>query len=192
MIYIDSDDHYFDKVDGENIIDGKYKNDYKSEDVLFLDIDKFQTVIEIEEYFKEIPKSLKCVAFTSDPKLEYGAYFIQLGFKSYLSKDTQSAVIKHALLTVASGNVWLYPELLNFIIKKVDVSKEINGDKEKLGLLSEKEKEVAEMVSQGCSNKEIAERLDIQVITVKKHISSIFSKLNLKDRLSLAIFIKSL
>jgi DNA-binding NarL/FixJ family response regulator len=192
MIYIDSNDSYFNNVDGIKIVDSHYKSTYKNEDVLFLDIDRFNTLIEIEEYYNKIPKSLKTVGFTSNPKLESGAYLVKCGFKSYISKDTESAVVKHALLTVMSGNVWLYPELLNFIIEKVDVSKEENPKKDRLKTLSDKEHKVADLVSKGYSNKEIADKLDVQVVTVKKHIGSIFSKLDIKDRLSLAMLIKSL
>lgn len=192
MIYIDSNDGYFDKVEGERILNTEYSNEYKAEDILLLDIDRFHSILEIENYYQKIPKSLKTVAFTSEAKLEYGVYLIKLGFKSYISKDTHSAVIKHALLTVASGNVWLYPELLNFIIEKIDVPKNEEKKIDLAEILSYKEHEVAHLVAKGFSNKEIAAYLDVQVITVKKHISSIFSKLEVKDRLSLAMLIKSL
>ncbi len=192
MIYIDSNDSYFEKVEGERIVDGNYQDTFKSEDILLLDIDRFENINKVEEYFLKIPKSLKTVVFTSDPRLEYGAYLIKIGCKSYISKDTEFPVVKHALLTVASGNVWLYPDLLNFIIEKIDVSKDVNQDKSKVETLTYKEQEVAYLVAKGYSNKEIAEYLGVQVVTVKKHISSIFTKLELKDRLALAIFMKSL
>ena len=78
---------------------------------------------------------------------------------------------------------------MNYIIKNITVDTEKQIDKKKLSVLSSKELEVAKLVAKGDSNKEISKQLDIQLVTVKKHIGNIFTKLKVKDRVSLAIFI---
>ena len=78
---------------------------------------------------------------------------------------------------------------MNYIIKNITVDTEKQIDKKKLSVLSSKELEVAQLVAKGDSNKEISKQLDIQLVTVKKHIGNIFTKLKVKDRVSLAIFI---
>jgi len=60
---------------------------------------------------------------------------------------------------------------------------------ENLEQLTEKERKVAILVSNGLSNKEIANELGVQLVTIKKHIGHIFTKLDVKDRLSLALYI---
>jgi len=167
-------------------------DDIKNDGILILDIDSFDSVQDILEYKDIFSSSLKIIALTSNPKLAQGTYLIKNGFKSYLGKKSAILIIKQAIFTVSNGSIWLYPELMNFIIQKIDVSK-INNDESRellLSKLSKKEKEVALYISEGLSNKEIADKIDVQPITVKKHVSSIFLKTGFKDRLSLAIALK--
>lgn len=160
------------------------------DDILILDIDFFNTNEDLIAFINDIPKTTKIIALIESPKLAHGAYIIKLGFKSYLGKKTSKVLIKQALNSVLSSNVWLYPELMNFIIKHIHVEQIENTTSEIFEKLSSKEVEVAKLVADGLSNKEIAKILDIQLVTVKKHMGSIFSKLNIKDRVSLAIMIK--
>ena len=166
-----------------------FKHDFKNDDLLILDLEQFDTLDEIIEYFNSIPKILKSIAVVDEPKLAHGTYIIKKGFKSYLGKKTSKHIIEQAISTVKDGNVWLYPELMNYIIKNISVNSE-NTDSEKiLEKLTLKEKTVANHVADGLSNKEIAQVLDVQLVTVKKHIGNIFLKLNVKDRVALAILL---
>ena len=94
------------------------------------------------------------------------------------------------LTSVKNGKVWFYPEFVQQLIKIIPSQKSssnLNIHK----LLTPKEIEVGELLSQGLSNKEIAAKLDISERTVKAHISSMYEKLPIKrDRVSLAIAIK--
>ena len=123
--------------------------------------------------------------------LAHGAIFIKNGFKSYLGKKTSKIIIDQAIKTVIDGNIWIYPQLMNFIIQNIHIDKKEKSSSEVLDNLSQKEQNVANLVAQGYPNKDIAQDLGIQLVTVKKHISSIFIKLNIKDRVALAILINS-
>ncbi len=57
-----------------------------------------------------------------------------------------------------------------------------------LSCLTRRELEIARLVNKGCSNKAVAKELDITERTVKAHLSSIFEKLDVKDRLQLVVF----
>ena len=57
-----------------------------------------------------------------------------------------------------------------------------------LSCLTRRELEIARLVNKGCSNKAVAKELDIAERTVKAHLSSIFEKLDVKDRLQLVVF----
>jgi DNA-binding NarL/FixJ family response regulator len=175
-------------------IDSRYAdifNSFTNKDLLILDVDQFKKIEEIIEVFNVIPKSLKVIAILDKPKLAHGAFLIKKGFKSYLGKKTDKIIIELALKTVMDGNVWLYPQLMNYIINYISVDNDEMNRSKDLDLLTVKEQNVANLVSKCYSNKEIAENLDVQLVTVKKHISSIFGKLNVKDRVSLAILINS-
>ncbi|MFN8001181.1 MAG: response regulator transcription factor [Acidobacteriota bacterium] len=58
----------------------------------------------------------------------------------------------------------------------------------KIALLTEREHEVVKLIGEGLRNQQIADRLCISIITVRHHLSSIFSKLGLSDRFELAIY----
>lgn len=156
-------------------------------DVLVLDIDQFDTLDDIIHYIEQLPKKLKLIAYLKTPKIVHGAYLIKKGFRSYLGKDTPKVLIAQAIKTVLEDNLWLYPELMNYIIKNIHIEQQ--SDENLFESLTQKELEVTQYIAQGCSNREIAQKMDIQLVTVKKHLGSIFAKLNVKDRLSLAILV---
>jgi two-component system nitrate/nitrite response regulator NarL len=157
-------------------------------DVLVLDIDQFDTLDDVVQYIEELPKKLKLIAYLKAPKVVHGAYLIKKGFRSYLGKDTPRVLIAQAIKTVLEDNLWLYPELMNYIIKNIHIEQE-NPNDNLFESLTQKEIEVTHYIAQGLSNREIAQKMDIQLVTVKKHLGSVFGKLNVKDRLSLAILV---
>ena len=154
-----------------------------------MDINQFKSLDELFVYFNQLSKTLKVIAIIDEPKLAHGAYIINKGFKSYLGKKTNKLILEQALNTVLKKNIWLYPELMNYIVKHISLNQEQTNDQNVLEKLSKKEQEVANLVAEGYSNKDISLKINVQIVTVKKHIGSIFSKLNIKDRVSLAILI---
>ncbi|MEA3384549.1 MAG: response regulator transcription factor [Campylobacterota bacterium] len=175
----------------ESIDDNNYFLDktFSNDDLLILDLNQFDSLDDIFNYFNQISKTLKIIAIIDEPKLAHGAYMIKKGFKSYLGKKTNSIIIEQAITTVLKNNVWIYPELMTYIIKHISLNMEQTNTQSVLSKLTTKEQEVANLVADGLSNKDISLKLDVQIVTIKKHIGSIFSKLNIKDRVSLAILI---
>lgn len=74
-----------------------------------------------------------------------------------------------------------------YIDESLDLSDKINVDK-KLGLLTNREREVLGFIAQGCFNKEIASKMGIAERTVKNHVSNIFKKIDVCDRTQAAIY----
>lgn len=176
------------------IIEKNRYEDTKSNDsdVLLLDLDMFEDIDSIEEFIVKLPNTLHPIALVNEPKLAHGAYMIKKGFKSYIGKDTNKLIVKQAIDTVIDGNVWLYPQLMSYIIKHININNETTKKNDLLENLTTKEQQVASFVADGLSNKEIATKLDVQLVTVKKHIGSIFTKLHIKDRVALAILVNNL
>ena len=67
-------------------------------------------------------------------------------------------------------------------------NKKIDPEAAKIATLTKREREVITLVGEGIKNKQIANRLFISEITVRHHLTSIFSKLNLSDRFDLIIY----
>jgi DNA-binding NarL/FixJ family response regulator len=99
----------------------------------------------------------------------------------YIGKEQLSLVLS----VVDSGEIWGGKAFIQQLIMQSTAPVEIHNDE--LDDLSERELDVAQYVSKGLSNKQIALEMDITERTVKAHLTAIFKKTNTKDRLSLAL-----
>jgi len=95
---------------------------------------------------------------------------------------------------VLQGGVWVSQATIPLLVAKLQAfsprpETPATPSPERLGGLTQRQREVAEMVGQGASNKLIARALDISDRTVKAHLTAIFEKLGLADRLQLALYV---
>lgn len=146
---------------------------------------------DIEYFIKQIQeyKNIYLIALSNTPTNLEGCKLLRLGYKSYLHSISNYQILKSAIESVITGNIYLYPELMQFLISQVGITQENKKDKN-LDILTPKEMEVLKLISKGYSNSKISKELDIAEVTVKKHIGSMFQKLDVKDRLSLALILK--
>lgn len=109
------------------------------------------------------------------------------GVRGCLTSTSESIQLVEAIRTVNSGNIWLEIETLNQILPKM-VSQ---PKKKKYSLgnhnLTKREEEIAKLILKGNSNKKIASKLYITEKTVKTHLTKIFKKLGINNRLELAV-----
>ena len=129
---------------------------------------------------------VKVIVLTSFTEDEQVFSAIKAGAVGYLLKDISPPDLAKAIQAVHSGETHLHPEitkkLMNqFVSPKSDI--EITPAE-----LTPREMEVLQLIAQGLSNKELANKLTISEKTVKTHLSSIFSKLHLSDRTQAAIY----
>lgn len=132
-------------------------------------------------------KNLHLIALANTPHNLQGCRLLQMGYQSYLHAVSNHAILKSAIESVAKNNIYVYPQLMQFLVTQIPTSLQENKN---LDTLTPKELEVLQLVSKGYSNAKIAKELDIAEVTVKKHIGSMFEKLDVKDRLSLALILK--
>jgi len=135
-----------------------------------------------------LPKSIAILE--SVPQIATGKMLIYRGVKAYGNSRMLKIHYEQMLATLADGNIWTYPELTASLAEKKDTG--LNPDSIELinNKLSEKEKETLYLILQGLTNDAIATKMGITTRTVKAHISSIFSKLHVNDRLSLVLLLK--
>ena len=132
----------------------------------------------------------KVVVMSNAPSEKEAYRVIQAGAYGYCHAFAASTQLAEVATVVAHGGIWVGPQVLRRILKAGVAA--ANPDSrptapEILGLLSKREKMVAVHVSRGASNKEIAEALYITERTVKAHISAMFEKLAVRDRVQLAL-----
>jgi len=120
------------------------------------------------------------------------------GAAGYCGLNDSPELLTRAVDTILKGDIWIQRHLIPLVIGalvKLNNQNEqqaviSNYDSELLQELSPRELEVANMVSTGENNKEIAKQLTISERTVKAHLTSTFKKINVSDRLHLALFMK--
>lgn len=105
-------------------------------------------------------------------------------------------VLRQVALVVTNGGLWVGQSLLQRLLGSTS---RFHGQPEKTAkndewthLVSGRELQVARLVAEGASNKEIARQLSISERTVKAHLSSIFEKLSVRDRLQLSLKVNGL
>ena len=162
-----------------------------NEDIFIVDLDLFENIEQIISFINTLPKDLKVVGLREKLSLSEGTLLIKKGLKSYCHLDLDNNGITLMINTVKTGDTWVYPALMNYIIQNISISETSNKSNNHLDKLTTKEKEVALLVASGNSNKDIASSLKVALVTVKKHIGKIFEKLDVKDRVSLSILINS-
>ena len=143
--------------------------------------------LQLPDYsgLKLIPKinslssKIRIVVLTSFLDEESLREAMQLGAAGFLVKHSGPTALRDGVLAALRGEITLDPEALKLL-----VTPQNNPLKD----LTPREKEVLAQVAQGLSNKAIANELGISEKTVKTHMTSILSKLNLKDRLQVALY----
>lgn len=116
---------------------------------------------------------------------------IQMGAMGVVHKSQTRGVLIKAIEKVHAGEVWIDRKMIASILTRITrtrLKKQNDPEAEKIALLSGREREVVTLIGEGLKNKDIAERLTISETTVRHHLTSIYSKLQVSDRLELTIY----
>lgn len=118
---------------------------------------------------------------------------LKLGARGYFNEDLPLEKLCIAIHLILQGEVWVERHLISDLIDEMNHAPKVDDVHRKAAeSLSPKEHEVATLVSHGATNKMIARKMNITERTVKAHLTTIFQKMNLPDRLSLAIVFRDL
>ena len=123
-------------------------------------------------------------SFVDDAKVKQA---IQAGAAGYLMKDVDPDELVSAIRCVRRGELYLHPEAARRLAEAMrpgpDDQQEPLPD-----ILTERERDVLELVTRGLSNQEIADHLSVGLKTVKSHMTNIFQKLALENRVQAALY----
>lgn len=158
-------------------------------DVVLMDIRMpVSTGIEGTKLIKEAYPEVKIVMVTTFQDTEYIVEAMQYGASGYLLKDSSYEAIYDGIKVALSGKVVMDVTVSEKLVMQPKVPTTIEKTDISSFGLTEREIELIRLVSQGLNNKEISEALFLSEGTVKNNISTILSKLALRDRTQLVIF----
>ena len=168
----------------------KYQPDIVLMDMNMPEIDGVTGIDEVEK----LGLGTKVIALTAydDPDLIYRA--MKLGAKGYILKTMVSAQLIHALDEVSIGKIYLPSVLTSKFfehfqkLEKNPVSINDDGGENLLNDLTNREKEVLGLLTEGVNYKGIANQLFISETTVKTHVNNIFQKLQVNDRTQAVLY----
>ncbi len=118
---------------------------------------------------------------------------IRAGAQGYLLKDIQPRDLVQAIRETHQGKAQLHPDVARRLMQAVSADTHDNKPKtasvpKELQGLTEREREVLDLIAGGLTNREIAEKMVISEKTVKTHVSNLLDKLDLPDRTRAAIW----
>jgi len=128
----------------------------------------------------DLVPATKVLVLTASESMENAIAAMRLGARAVVQKRFAVQTLMEAIRAVASGQVWMPPHLQAEIAAQWSTS----GSRRLTG----REVEIVHYVAVGLRNAEIASRLSITETTVKTHLNNIFKKLELRDRVELALY----
>ena len=164
-----------------------------SPDVVLMDVRMPRTsgIEATEQIVAKYPGSRVLVLTTFDLD-EYAFAALRAGANGFLLKNSEPAELLSAIRTVARGDAVVAPRVTRRLLEKfasqLPAGPDDQAEDPRLGLLTEREREVLTEVAHGLSNAEIAERLYLSEATVKTHVGRILPKLGLRGRVQAVVF----
>ncbi|EOD69516.1 response regulator [Amycolatopsis vancoresmycina] len=135
----------------------------------------------------ELP-DVRVLVITTFDLDEYAYAALRGGASGFLVKDAPSEEMLVAIRGVLRGDSMVSPSVTRRLLDRYLAHDRAPVDVAKLGVLTEREKDVLGLVARGLSNGEIAAKLYIGETTVKTHLGRILSKLQLRDRVHAVVF----
>ena len=137
--------------------------------------------VEACRQMKEISPNSKVVMLTMHIDQETLGAALRAGAIGYLVKDCTTDEIADAVRMAARGDTVLSPQLAATLLAEVRKMEQPRSAPEE-PIITKREEEVLQLIADGCSTPEVAERMYISQKTVKNHLASIYQKLDARDR----------
>ena len=139
----------------------------------------------VAKKLKKILPQLKVIVLTSYADDQFLFEFLKLGVSGFVLKDSASQELIYSIRKTKEGMAFLDPSVSKKVMEKFT---QVTGGKKDFinyGKLSDREKEVLQLVAEGKSTKEVAGKLYISPKTVENHRANIMKKLDIHDRMGL-------
>lgn len=140
------------------------------------------------------PAGVHFVVMHDEPSDDKGLEALARGASGYCNAHATPELFHTIESVIRSNGLWVGESLLNRLVGGIGARSSMAGRHEQhpaLQALSEREREIALCVARGESNKEITRDLNVAERTIKAHLTAIFEKLGVRDRLQLAVLLNT-
>jgi two-component system nitrate/nitrite response regulator NarL len=156
--------------------------------VIWLDISAVASQDRLSDLEEAVTYGWPVVVMAATPAESEAFQMLNTGAAGYCHVKAAPEQLREIGLVVEHSGVWMPPELMQRLLKlSLRVLPTEMPVKQVLNELTAREQMVAEQIATGATNREISERLEITERTVKAHLSAIFEKLGVRDRVQLAL-----
>lgn len=144
--------------------------------------------IEAAEQIKKINNDIKIIMLTSHNEETEVLDSLKAGVNAYCSKEIKLPRLVEVVSSVLDGAAWFDPSIAQYVLRAA-TNKTVPEIKDTKNIynLTTREKQILKLITEGCSNMEIAERLVVSINTTKAHVANILQKLEVVDRLQAAV-----
>lgn len=159
-------------------------------DIVILDLQMpGMSGIELSKMIKSRYKNISIILLTMHKDERIFNNSLEYGLEAYILKENAVEEVLKAVHVVADGNFYLSPSMSEYMIQKSMKQKKLADENPGIKILTEKEKEILNMISQNKTTKEIAEALFVSYKTIENHRANICKKLNITGCNALLKFI---
>ncbi len=146
-------------------------------DLLLLDLGmERKSLVDLKELSARVPVVIVTASEQPGDALEA----IRAGARAVVLKCFAAQTLMEAIRTVAAGHIWMPPALQDHLAANL---RGLNQE-----AITEREREIIRATALGLRNAEIATKLCISEVTVKRHLSNVFQKLGIRDRVELTLY----
>jgi len=145
---------------------------------------------------QRVNPSAGIVVLASPPSERQAVFALVAGARGYCDRNIAPSLVRKAAEVVRRGEIWIGRGVVPHLLRRITSLTPAEDGAEKTGslptrfeFLAPRERQIALLVGAGANNKEIAGQLSITEATVKAHLTSVFRKLNVSDRLRLALVV---
>jgi two-component system, NarL family, nitrate/nitrite response regulator NarL len=161
-------------------------------DIILLDLDLGRfSGLDLLPQLRTVAPDAHVVVLTGVRDVDMHLRAVRLGAMGLVRKERAAEVLLEAIAKVHAGEVWADGLLLASVLSELTrprINQPADPEALKIRALTAREREVIGMIGQGLKNQTIADRLCISEATVRHHLTSIYTKLSVGDRLELAIY----
>lgn len=162
-----------------------------SPDLILLDLDLGgESALTFLTQLRDTTPSAHVLVLTGLRDTDAHRQAVQLGAMGVVLKEHAPDVLIKAIEKVHAGEIWLDRPTMGRMLREMSAKdeQEPNPELTKIASLTQRERDVVLLIAEGLKNRQIGERLFISETTVTHHLSSIYSKLGVSDRLELVIY----